>query len=113
MFFLRDYFLLCKSECFNFLDSLVFFLGIIMNKKSFFAAWGLLFTACIWGFAFVVVKDSLNSVGPIWMMAFRFTIAAVGLALIFIKKLKDESAFKAWITKILTAKIKKKQKEIN
>lgn len=59
-----------------------------MNKKSFFAAWGLLFTACIWGFAFVVVKDSLNSVGPIWMMAFRFTIAAVGLALIFIKKLK-------------------------
>lgn len=28
-----------------------------------------------------------------------------------IKKLKDESAFKAWITKILTAKIKKKQKE--
>ena len=48
----------------------------------------MLIAACIWGFAFVVVKDSLDYVGPIYMMAFRFTIAAAALALLFAPKLK-------------------------
>jgi drug/metabolite transporter (DMT)-like permease len=61
-----------------------------MNKRtvSLFAGAGLLLAACIWGFAFVVVKDSLDYVGPIYMMAFRFSIAAVALALLFVPKLK-------------------------
>ena len=61
-----------------------------MNSKfvSIISSIGLVLTACIWGFAFVVVKDSLDYVGPLWMIAFRFTIAAVGLALIFCKKFK-------------------------
>lgn len=54
---------------------------------SLFAGAGCLAAACIWGFAFVVVKDSLSYVSAIYMMAFRFTIAAAGLALVFVKKL--------------------------
>ena len=47
---------------------------------------GLVLTAAIWGFAFVVVKDSLDFVGPTWMVAIRFTIAAICFGLIFIKR---------------------------
>ena len=61
-----------------------------MNKKlvSFLASAGLLLTAAIWGFAFVVVKDSLDYIGSFYMVAIRFSIATVGLGLLFIKKLK-------------------------
>ena len=61
-----------------------------MNEKrvSFFAGAGLLAAACIWGFAFVVVKDSLDYIGAIYMLAFRFSIAAAALALIFVRSLK-------------------------
>ena len=38
---------------------------------------GLLLAAAIWGFSFVVVKDSLDYIGPVWMMAFRFLVAAI------------------------------------
>ena len=61
-----------------------------MNKKStqVFASLGLLLTAAVWGFAFVVVKDSLDYVGSVYMVAIRFSIAAIGLAIIFCKRLK-------------------------
>lgn len=61
-----------------------------MNQKttSFLASIGLVLTAAIWGFAFVVVKDSLNYIGPVYMIAIRYTIAAVVMGLIFIKKWK-------------------------
>lgn len=48
---------------------------------------GMIFTALIWGFAFVVVKDSVDSVPPVYMLAFRFTIAFAGLSLVFCRKL--------------------------
>lgn len=54
---------------------------------TFIASFGMLLTAAIWGFAFVVVKDSLDVVPPIYMLSFRFTIAGIVLALICIKKL--------------------------
>lgn len=60
-----------------------------MKKNvSFICSIGLLLTAAIWGFAFVIVKDSLDYVGAVWMIAFRFTIAAVCLGIIFWKKFK-------------------------
>jgi drug/metabolite transporter (DMT)-like permease len=59
-----------------------------LKTKSVFSGAGLLAAAAIWGFAFVIVKDSLDYIGAIWMLAFRFSIAAVALALIYIKKLK-------------------------
>ncbi|MBP3709213.1 MAG: DMT family transporter [Treponema sp.] len=58
------------------------------KRISFFAACGLLLASCIWGFAFVIVKDSLDYIGAIYMMAFRFSIATVALALLFAKQLK-------------------------
>lgn len=48
---------------------------------------GMLITTAIWGLAFVVVKDTVDTVPPVYMMAFRFTIATMGLALCTIKKL--------------------------
>lgn len=61
-----------------------------MNKKlvSVLASAGLLFTATIWGFSFVIVKDSLDYIGAMYMIAFRYTIAAVIMSLIFIKKIR-------------------------
>ena len=60
-----------------------------MRKTAFtstLASFGLLLTAAIWGFAFVVVKDSLDYVGPVYMIALRYTLAAVLMSLVFIKK---------------------------
>ena len=59
-----------------------------MTKKltSALASAGLLFTAAIWGFSFVIVKDSLDYIGAMYMVAYRYTIAAVIMSLIFIKK---------------------------
>ena len=58
------------------------------------AASGLILVTIIWGAAFAVVKNSLDYVPPIYMMAFRFTIAGIVMSLVFIKKLlrikKDE-----------------------
>lgn len=61
-----------------------------MNKKSIniFSSLGLILTAAIWGFAFVVVKDSLDFVPPVYMVAIRFTIAAIVLGLVLLPKLK-------------------------
>ncbi|MCR5621071.1 MAG: DMT family transporter [Treponema sp.] len=49
---------------------------------------GIVLAAAIWGFAFVIVKDSLAYVGAIWMIAIRFTIAALLLMLIYCRRLK-------------------------
>ncbi|HZJ77532.1 MAG TPA: DMT family transporter [Clostridia bacterium] len=59
------------------------------KTKSVAAGFGLLLTAMIWGFAFVVVKNSLNTMPPIYMLAIRFSIAVLGLCLVFHKKLKQ------------------------
>lgn len=60
-----------------------------MNSKqlNFFASLGLISTAAIWGFAFVVVKDSLDFVPPVYMTAIRFAIAGVVLAVILNRRL--------------------------
>lgn len=62
-----------------------------MTQKTikFFSFSGLLCAALIWGFAFVVVKDSLETIPVFYMMAFRFTIATLGLILIFLPRLKN------------------------
>ena len=60
-----------------------------MQKKiiTIAAASGLILVTIIWGAAFAVVKNSLDYVPPIYMMAFRFTIAGIVMSLVFIKKL--------------------------
>jgi len=60
----------------------------ISAQKQIVCSLGLVLAAAIWGFAFVVVKDSLDYVGAVWMIAIRFTIAAVLLAAIYAGRLK-------------------------
>ncbi len=57
------------------------------KKTQLLAGMGLLLTTVIWGFAFVIVKNSLDFIPPTYMLAFRFTVGALPLALIFYKKL--------------------------
>lgn len=61
-----------------------------MNKKivGVLASAGLILTAAIWGFAFVVVKDSVDTIPPVYMVAIRYTIAAVVLGFVLIPQLK-------------------------
>ena len=49
----------------------------------------------IWGSTFFILKDTLNDVSVYFMLAFRFTIAAVVLAVVFWKKWRiiDKSYF--------------------
>ena len=56
------------------------------KTTSLLASFGLVLTAAIWGFAFVVVKDSLDYVGAVYMIAIRYSMAAIVMGLIFIKK---------------------------
>lgn len=58
------------------------------NTIAILSSLGMLITTAIWGFAFVVVKDTVDTVPPVYMMAFRFTIATIGLTLICVKKIK-------------------------
>ena len=58
------------------------------HKIRVVSSCGLMLAAIIWGFAFVVVKNSLDLIPPIYMLAFRFTIAALGLTLIMLPKLR-------------------------
>lgn len=49
----------------------------------------LLITAMIWGFGFIVVKNSLDYLTTFYLLAFRFTIGFLGMALISIKLFKQ------------------------
>lgn len=51
----------------------------------------LLCTAVIWGTSFVIMKSALDSVGTMWVLSIRFTLAAVLLILAARKKLKTVS----------------------
>ena len=48
----------------------------------------LVFTALIWGSTFVMMKNTLGSLSPAYLLAIRFVIASVFLFLIFIGKIK-------------------------
>ena len=60
-----------------------------MGKKKtvLLADLGLVVTTLIWGFSFVIVKDSVDRIPPVYLLAFRFTLAFAGLALVFAGKI--------------------------
>ena len=59
------------------------------NKKHIIADLTLVIVAIIWGSGFTATKMALDSgLGPFYMMAFRFSIAAVIMALVFYKRIK-------------------------
>ncbi len=55
------------------------------KKIELLATIALFATALIWGSSFVVVKDTVEVVEPFYLLAFRFTIGAVLLSVIFWK----------------------------
>lgn len=54
----------------------------VASKTALFGA------SIIWGSSFIVVKNSMDSIGPNLLLAIRFTIGCLLLCLIFYKKLK-------------------------
>lgn len=61
-----------------------------MNGRTvkLLASAGLLMVTVIWGSAFVVMKNSIDVISPTYILAYRFTIAALGMILIFHKSVK-------------------------
>lgn len=59
-----------------------------MKKVTILPQLGLVLATIIWGFSFVVVKDALDVVPPFFLTAFRFSLAAIVMVLVFHKKLK-------------------------
>ncbi|MCR4922501.1 MAG: YqeG family HAD IIIA-type phosphatase [Lachnospiraceae bacterium] len=57
------------------------------DNKSRLAKTGFLLVALIWGVAFAVVKNSLDYIPPVYLMALRFSIAGILLSLVYIKKM--------------------------
>ena len=55
---------------------------------QFMAMAGSLLAACIWGLAFVVMKDGLSQISAAYMIAIRFTVAAFIIGLVFFRRLK-------------------------
>ena len=51
------------------------------------ASMGLILTTMIWGFAFVVMKNSVDVIPPTYLLAIRFSMSAVLLALLFHKNM--------------------------
>ena len=55
------------------------------------ASASLLFVTIIWGSAFVVMKNSISAIAPTYILAYRFTIAAIGMTLLFWKQIRGIS----------------------
>lgn len=58
------------------------------KNKIVISELSLLIVAFIWGAGFIVVKNSLDHISPLWLMASRFSIAAVAVTIIFFSKIK-------------------------
>ncbi|NLY09771.1 MAG: DMT family transporter [Tissierellia bacterium] len=61
------------------------------SKKMTAANLGLLFMAIVWGFGFIVTKDSIDIVTPMQIMVIRFAIGAVGLFVVFMPRVLKSS----------------------
>jgi len=59
------------------------------NKKMVFADLALLLVAVIWGTGFIVTKNILSGITPLYMVAMRFAVATVIITVISLPKLKS------------------------
>lgn len=59
------------------------------KRKDIIADFSLILVALFWGGGFVVLKDTLNKITPMYIMSIRFGLAFLIMSLIFIKKLKN------------------------
>ena len=61
------------------------------RKKAILGRLALLGTALIWGTSFVVLKNALNNIGTFWILAIRFTVAAVLMLILLGRRLRRVS----------------------
>lgn len=59
-----------------------------INRKTIFADLSLILVAIIWGSGFIFMKNVLDYISPIHILALRFTISTVVMSVIFFKKVK-------------------------
>lgn len=59
-----------------------------VNKRTLLADLSLLIVAIIWGSGFIVIKNALDYMNPIYMLVLRFTLSSVLMIIIFFKKFK-------------------------
>lgn len=59
------------------------------NKKMIAADFALLIVAVIWGTGFIVTKNILSGVTPLYMVAFRFAVATLIMLVISFNKIKS------------------------
>ena len=55
-----------------------------LKRKAILSDISLFFVAFVWGGGFVAVKDALNTITPMYIMAFRFALAALFLMIFFL-----------------------------
>ena len=60
-----------------------------LNRKSLYADLSLLLVAAIWGSGFVVTKNAVNHITPFYMLAIRFFISFILMAIIFWERVKN------------------------
>lgn len=60
---------------------------LLENKKTIYADLALLLVAIVWGSGFVVTKNSLEHITPMYLVFYRFIIASVLLGIIMHKRL--------------------------
>lgn len=71
------------------------------NKKNIIAPLLLLVASLIWGISFVIMKDALDNIGASYLIAIRFSVAALLIFLISFKKWKLIN-FRLVLTGLLT-----------
>lgn len=69
------------------------------KKKTLMADLGLLLVAMLWGGGFIITKNTLDLIDPIYLTFLRFTLSAVLMGLLFFKNMKraNSSDLKAGI----------------
>jgi len=72
-----------------------------LSKKSFIPKLALFAAAFIWGSSFIIVKDTVDTISPMFLIAIRFTFAAILLSIIFHKKLKLINKEYIWQSSII------------
>lgn len=69
---------------------------VSLNKKRILSSFGLVFITIIWGSSFVVMKNSVSQISPIYLMAIRFSIGGLVLVAIFFPRLKSINRSIIW-----------------
>lgn len=61
--------------------------SVTSKKKQYLSDISLLFVAIVWGGGFVAVKDTLNTMTPLFLMSYRFVMAVVVMYIFLHKKI--------------------------